>query len=109
MQTIWFCLIAIMIAMYVVLDGFDLGAGAIHLLVAKTEAERHLVVRSIGPVWNGNEVWLLAAGDLSGNEGFTRIAGWEGLLCGLSAMYLGIAQVLNESFGRTVLPVGPRR
>ena len=62
METVWFCLVAIMIAMYVVLDGFDLGAGAIHLLVAKTEEERRLVIRSIGPVWDGNEVWLLAAG-----------------------------------------------
>jgi cytochrome d ubiquinol oxidase subunit II len=62
MQTIWFCLIAIMIAMYVVLDGFDLGAGAIHLLVAKDARERQQVIRSIGPVWDGNEVWLLAAG-----------------------------------------------
>jgi len=62
METVWFCLVAIMIALYVVLDGFDLGAGAIHLLVAKTEEERRLVIRSIGPVWDGNEVWLLAAG-----------------------------------------------
>jgi hypothetical protein len=53
--------------------------------------------------------WLLAAGDLSGYEGFTRVAGWEGIFTGLSAIYLGIAQVLNESFGRTVLPIGPRR
>jgi cytochrome bd ubiquinol oxidase subunit II len=60
--TIWFCLIAIMIAMYVVLDGFDLGAGVIHFWVAKTEDERQQVIRSIGPVWDGNEVWLLAAG-----------------------------------------------
>jgi cytochrome d ubiquinol oxidase subunit II len=62
METAWFCLVAIMIATYVVLDGFDLGAGAVHFLVAKTDAERHMVVRSIGPVWDGNEVWLLAAG-----------------------------------------------
>ncbi len=62
MGTIWFCLVAIMIAMYVLLDGFDLGAGAIHLLVAKTEVERRQVLASIGPVWDGNEVWLLAAG-----------------------------------------------
>jgi len=62
METVWFCLVAIMIAAYVVLDGFDLGAGAVHFLVAKTDAERRLVVRSIGPVWDGNEVWLLAAG-----------------------------------------------
>jgi cytochrome d ubiquinol oxidase subunit II len=51
-----------MIAMYVVLDGFDLGAGAIHLWVAKDDGERQQVIRSIGPVWDGNEVWLLAAG-----------------------------------------------
>jgi cytochrome bd ubiquinol oxidase subunit II len=62
MGTIWFCLVAIMIAVYVLLDGFDLGAGAIHLLVAKTDDERRQVLASIGPVWDGNEVWLLAAG-----------------------------------------------
>src|SRR6202166_4049104 len=61
MGTIWFCLVAVMIAMYVLLDGFDLGAGAIHLLVAKTDEERRAVLASIGPVWDGNEVWLLAA------------------------------------------------
>src|SRR5665213_2787234 len=62
MPTIWFCLVAILIAGYVVLDGFDLGAGAIHLFIAKTDEERRSVLASIGPVWNGNEVWLLAAG-----------------------------------------------
>ena len=62
MQTVWFCLVAIMIAMYVVLDGFDLGAGAIHLWVARDDSERQQVIRAIGPVWDGNEVWLLAAG-----------------------------------------------
>src|SRR5213593_1856816 len=51
-----------MIAVYVVLDGFDLGAGIVHLLVARTDGERRLVLRSIGPFWDGNEVWLLAAG-----------------------------------------------
>lgn len=62
MGTIWFCLVAIMIAIYVVLDGFDLGAGAIQWLVAKNAAERRVLLRTIGPVWDGNEVWLLAAG-----------------------------------------------
>src|SRR5579872_3435934 len=62
METIWFCLVAAMIAVYVILDGFDLGAGIIHLLVARTDGERRQVIRSIGPVWDGNEVWLLAAG-----------------------------------------------
>ena len=62
METVWFCLVAIMIAVYVLLDGFDLGAGAIHLLAAKTDQERRQILASIGPVWDGNEVWLLAAG-----------------------------------------------
>jgi cytochrome bd ubiquinol oxidase subunit II len=62
MGMIWFCLVAIMIAVYVLLDGFDLGAGAIHLFVAKTDQERRQVLASIGPVWDGNEVWLIAAG-----------------------------------------------
>jgi cytochrome d ubiquinol oxidase subunit II len=51
-----------MIAGYVVLDGFDLGAGIIHLFVARTESEHRQVLNSIGPVWDGNEVWLLAGG-----------------------------------------------
>ena len=62
METIWFCLVAVMIAMYVLLDGFDLGAGAIHFLVARTNDERRQVIATIGPVWDGNEVWLLAGG-----------------------------------------------
>jgi cytochrome bd ubiquinol oxidase subunit II len=61
-QTLWFCLIAIMVAGYVILDGFDLGAGVVHLFVARSEEERRRVLRSIGPVWDGNEVWLLAGG-----------------------------------------------
>jgi len=51
-----------MLAGYVILDGFDIGAGIIHLLVAKNDTERRMVLASIGPVWDGNEVWLLAAG-----------------------------------------------
>src|SRR5678815_1366348 len=62
MATVWFMIVAVMVTAYVVLDGFDLGAGAIYLLVAKTADERRMVLRSIGPVWDGNEVWLLAAG-----------------------------------------------
>ncbi len=62
MGTLWFCLVAIMIAAYVVLDGFDLGAGIVHYCVARNDRERRLVLRSVGPVWDGNEVWLLAAG-----------------------------------------------
>jgi len=62
MGTLWFWLVALMIAAYVLLDGFDLGAGAVHLFVAKTDEERKQVIASIGSVWSGNEVWLLATG-----------------------------------------------
>src|SRR5277367_2507419 len=62
MPAVWFWIVAAMIATYVVLDGFDLGAGAIYLLAAKTNDERRRVLRAIGPVWDGNEVWLIAAG-----------------------------------------------
>lgn len=62
METVWYIIVAFMLTAYVVFDGFDLGAGAIHLLVAKTSQERRLILKSIGPVWDGNEVWLLATG-----------------------------------------------
>ncbi len=62
MPTLWFCLVAVMLAIYVLLDGFDLGAGIVHLGVARTDAERRGVLSTIGPVWDANEVWLLASG-----------------------------------------------
>jgi cytochrome bd ubiquinol oxidase subunit II len=62
MGTVWFCLVALMLAVYVVLDGFDLGAGIVHLFIAQNENQRQTVLRTIGPVWDGNEVWLIAAG-----------------------------------------------
>ena len=62
METIWFIFVALMVTMYVVLDGFDLGAGAVHLFVARNDRERRTIIRAIGPVWDGNEVWLIAAG-----------------------------------------------
>ena len=62
MGFIWFWIVAVMLVAYVVLDGFDLGAGIMHLLLARNEQERQIVLKSIGPVWDGNEVWLLAGG-----------------------------------------------
>jgi cytochrome bd ubiquinol oxidase subunit II len=62
MQTLWFILVGFMLTMYVVLDGFDLGAGILHQVAAKNEEDRKLILRAIGPVWDGNEVWLIAAG-----------------------------------------------
>jgi cytochrome bd ubiquinol oxidase subunit II len=57
-----FVLIALMLSVYTVLDGYDLGAAASTPFVAKTRAERSAIVESIGPFWSGNEVWLVAAG-----------------------------------------------
>ena len=62
MGFVWFWIVAVMIAAYVVFDGFDLGVGILAPFVAKTEDERRMLFRSIGPVWDGNEVWLLAGG-----------------------------------------------
>ena len=65
MATAWFVRIALMFIVYVVLDGFDFGAGILHLVVARTDAERRVVLAAIGPLWDGNEVWLIAAGGVS--------------------------------------------
>ena len=62
METVWFILVALMLSAYVVLDGFDLGAGIINFFVARNHDERRLILRAIGPVWDGNEVWLIASG-----------------------------------------------
>lgn len=61
-QILWYFLIFVLIAGYFVLDGFDLGAGVLYPFLAKNEREKSVIRRSIGPVWDGNEVWLLTAG-----------------------------------------------
>jgi cytochrome d ubiquinol oxidase subunit II len=94
METLWFVLIAGMLAAYVVLDGFDLGAGAVHLWVARSEDERRRVIRSIGPVWDGNEVWLIAAGG-------TLFAAFPALYAtAFSGFYLPLMMVLWMLIGR---------
>src|SRR6266576_1810903 len=62
MGTVWFAIVSALLATYVVLDGFDFGAGIVHRFVARTDNERRTVLAAIGPVWDGNEVWLIAAG-----------------------------------------------
>jgi cytochrome d ubiquinol oxidase subunit II len=62
--TTWFVLLGFMLTVYVVLDGFDLGVGALHLFAARDDGERRVLIASIGPVWDGNEVRLIAAGGL---------------------------------------------
>ena len=62
METLWFVLLGWMLATYIVLDGFDFGVGILHPFVGRTEEDRAEVIEAVGPVWDGNEVWLIAAG-----------------------------------------------
>ena len=64
MATAWFILLGFMLIMYVILDGFDLGAGILQPLVSRSDEDRRTVLAAIGPLWDGNEVWLLASGGL---------------------------------------------
>ncbi|HEV7672424.1 MAG TPA: cytochrome d ubiquinol oxidase subunit II [Thermoanaerobaculia bacterium] len=84
MNALWFALASVLLAGYVILDGFDFGAGALHLMVAKTDRERREVLAAIGPFWDGNEVWLLAAG------GVLFLAFPKVLGSGLSGLYLPV-------------------
>jgi cytochrome bd ubiquinol oxidase subunit II len=84
MQELWFWIIAVMFAIYVVMDGFDFGAGILHLFVAKTNEERREVLGAIGPFWDGNEVWLLAGG------GSLFLAFPKVLAAGFSGFYLAL-------------------
>jgi cytochrome d ubiquinol oxidase subunit II len=85
---LWFGIAAVMLAAYVVMDGFDFGAGALHLFVARNDAERRQVLAAIGPFWDGNEVFLLASG------GVLFVAFPKVLAAGLSGFYFAIFLVL---------------
>jgi cytochrome bd ubiquinol oxidase subunit II len=62
LNVVWYILFIVIMAGYVILDGFDMGVGILHLLVAKTDEERRISINSIGPIWDGNEVWLITGG-----------------------------------------------
>src|SRR5690349_7677022 len=96
MPTVWFMIVSVMIAAYVVLDGFDLGAGIIYLGAARTTDERLKVLHSIGPVWDGNEVWLLAAG------GTLYFAYPQLYASAFSGFYLPLMMVLWMLIGRAL-------
>lgn len=88
MAMLWFWLVSVLVAVYVVMDGFDFGAGILHLFVAKTDAERREVLGAVGPLWDGNEVWLLAGG------GSMFLAFPKVLAAGFSGFYLALFLVL---------------
>ncbi len=88
MSDTWLILLVFMLSTWVVLDGFDLGAGILHLVVARCDDERRQVLASIGPVWDGNEVWLIAAGG-------TMLMAFPGLVgVAFAGFYLPIMIVL---------------
>lgn len=88
METFWYVAVTVMLAVYVVLDGFDFGLGIVYPFVAQTETERRTALASIGPVWNGNEVWLLAGG------GVLFFAFPKAYAAGFSGFYLALIIVL---------------
>lgn len=88
MGEVWYLLLAVLLTAYVVMDGFDLGGGALHRVVAKTDAERRSVIAAIGPYWDGNEVFLLAAGGTLFSA-FARV-----LAVALSGLYLAVMLLL---------------
>ncbi|MEN3283188.1 MAG: cytochrome bd ubiquinol oxidase subunit [Solirubrobacteraceae bacterium] len=94
MTTAWFVFLALMITVYVVLDGFDLGVGALHRLIGRSEDERERAVATIAPIWNGNEVWLIAAG------GVLFLAFPRAYAAAFSGLYLGLILVLWLLVGR---------
>jgi cytochrome d ubiquinol oxidase subunit II len=94
MNTAWFIFLAVMVTMYVVLDGFDLGVGALHLLVARNAEEREEATAAIGPVWSGNEVWLIAGG------GVLFLAFPVAYAAAFSGLYFGLIIVLWLLVGR---------
>src|SRR5262245_31753566 len=88
METFWYCAVTLMLAVYAVLDGFDFGLGIVYRFVTRNEADRCTALATIGPVWNGNEVWLVAAG------GLLFFAFPKAYAAGFSGFYLALILVL---------------
>ena len=88
LETFWFCVIAFFWAGYFVLEGFDFGVGMLLPFVPRDEAERNVMFESIGPVWDGNEVWLVVAGGAT----FAAFPAWYGTM--FSGFYLAFLVIL---------------
>lgn len=111
LQGFWFGVIAVLWAGFFVLEGFDFGVGMLLPLVGRTEAQREVALRSIGPVWDGNEVWLLVAGGAT----FAAFPEWYASV--FSGFYLAFALLLVglivrgigiEYRGKALTPYGRR-
>jgi cytochrome d ubiquinol oxidase subunit II len=96
LTTVWFILIAVLWVGYFVLEGFDFGVGMLLPFLPRDEQERRLVINTIGPVWDGNEVWLLVAGGAT----FAAFPEWYATL--FSGFYLPLLLILLALIGRAV-------
>lgn len=96
LHTLWFVIIAFFWTGFFVLEGFDFGVGVLHRIVGKTEAESQTALESIGPFWDGNEVWLVVAGAAT----FAAFPGWYATM--FSSLYLALLVVLAALIGRGV-------
>jgi len=96
LHTLWFVLIAVLWVGFFVLEGFDFGVGMLHMVLGRDEQERELIVSTIGPWWDGNEVWLIVAG--AGT--FAAFPDWYATM--FSALYLPLLIVLIALMARGV-------
>jgi cytochrome d ubiquinol oxidase subunit II len=96
LHTIWFIIIVVFWLGFFVLEGFDFGVGALHPFIGKSETERRVAINTIGPWWDGNEVWLIVAGASL----FAAFPGWYATM--FSALYLALLLVIVALFARGV-------
>ncbi len=96
LHTIWFIIIAIFWVGFFVLEGFDFGVGALHAFIGRNDTERRIAINTIGPWWDGNEVWLIVAGASM----FAAFPGWYATM--FSALYLALVLLLVALFARGV-------
>src|SRR5512135_1803856 len=96
LRTLWFILIAVLWTGFFFLEGFDYGVGILLPFVAKDDVDRRVVINTIGPFWDGNEVWLLTAGGAI----FAAFPNWYATM--FSGFYLALALVLLALIGRGV-------
>jgi cytochrome d ubiquinol oxidase subunit II len=95
-ETFWFCVIALLWLGYLFLEGFDFGVGMLLPVLGRSETERRVLINTIGPVWDGNEVWLLVAGGAT----FAAFPDWYASL--FSSVYLPLTLFLVALIGRGV-------
>ena len=93
---LWFVIAAIFWVGFFVLEGFDFGVGMLHSFIGRNDLERRVLVNTIGPVWDGNEVWLIVAGAIL----FSAFPGWYATM--FSSLYLAMVILLAALMARGV-------